>query len=113
MGDGMQRDFSVDQFGIGEPTQRAKSRVICYLFYSTLLRRENMRPLTDQCMRVKFVQFTWWAQVVTERDVVAVGDGMQRSVIQTVVGGTVCGPLNGVYSVPLNDAQCSTTFRVQ
>ena len=51
---------------------------------------------------------------VTERYTVAMGDGMQRAVIQTVVGGTVCKLFNGVFSViypyVFNDVQCATTF---
>ena len=53
---------------------------------------------------------------VTERYTIAMGDGMQRAMIQTVVGGTVCKLFNGVFNViflsMFNDA-CSVCNDVQ
>ena len=90
-GNGMLRDISLDQFG----TRDKESYVLLTLPYPTVC-GENTRHLT----------------AVTERHTVAVGDGMQRAVIQTVVGGTVCRLFNGVFSVTFpsvfNDVQCAS-----
>ena len=61
----MLRDISLDQFG----TRDKESYMLFTLFYFTIC-KENMRHLT----------------AVTERYTIAMGDGMQRAVIQTVVG---------------------------